>query len=111
MQRHAIRPRVEIDHRPFYGDTYRHWSPESEPYASGDVLIQYLRMGWVLDKLVAVETVYHTAHRRSNVYYFTLQLDDQTLEMPVLSNPVVLDLMKRNKLTTLRINVAREEPL
>ncbi len=111
MQRQAIRPRVEIEHRPSYGDTYRHWSPESEPYASADVLIQYLRMGWVLDKLVAVETIYHTAHRRSNVYYFTLHRDEQTVEMPVLANPVVLDLLKRNRLTTLRINVAREETL
>ncbi len=109
MQHEALRSRVEIDHRPYYGDTYRHWSPESEPYASADVLIQYLRMGWELDKLVAVETIYHTAHRHSNVYYFTLHLDDQLIEMPVLSNPVVLDLMKRHKLTTLRINVAREE--
>ncbi len=109
MQHHAIRPRVEIDHRPYYGDTYRHWCPDSEPYASADVLLQYLRMGWVLDKLVAVETVYHTAHRHSNVYYFTLYHDNQTIEMPVLSNPVVLDLLKRDKLTTLRINVACEE--
>ncbi len=109
MQHHAIRPRVEIDHRPVYGDTYRHWCPESEPYASADVLIQYLRLGWALDKLVAVETIYHTARRQSNVYYFTLHLDDRILEMPVLANPVVLDLIKRHKLTILRINVAREE--
>ncbi len=111
MQRQGIHPRIEIDHRPYYGDTYRHWSPDSEPYASADVLIQYLRLGWIVDKLVAVETVYHSARRSSNVFYFTLSLNGQTIEMPVLANPVVLDLLKRHKLTTLRINVAHEEPL
>ncbi len=109
MQRHATYPRIQIDHRPYYGDTYRHWSPESETYASADVLLQYLRRGWVLEKLVAVETVFHAANRHSNVFYFTLTHDDQTIEMPVLANPVVLDLMRRYKLTTLRINNAAYE--
>lgn len=88
---------------------HRHWSPESEIYAPADVLLQYLTAGWSLDQHVAVETVYYAGYRRSDVYYFTLEHDGVSLEMPVLATPVVFKLIEDRRLTTLPINVDREE--
>ena len=89
-------------------DFHRHWSPDSETYAPADVLLQYLKKDWKLDKLVAVETVYHAGYRRSDIYYFTLERDGRTVEMPILANPAVFKVIEQNQLTTLRINVDRE---
>ena len=89
-------------------DIHRHWSPDSELYAPADVLLQYLQRGWQLEKLVAVETVYYAGYRRSDIYYFTLERDGRTVEMPILATPVVFKVREQNQLTTLRINVDRE---
>ncbi len=89
-------------------DMHRHWSPDSETYAPADVLLQYLKSGWQLEKLVAVETVYYAGFRRSDIYYFTLERDGSTVEMPILANPAVFKVIEQNQLTTLRINVDRE---
>jgi len=91
-------------------DVHRHWYPDSEPYAPADVLLQYLKNGWNLEKLVAVETVYYAGYRRSDIYYFTLERDSQTVEMPILATPAVFKVIEQNRLTTLRINVDRESP-
>ncbi len=101
----------ELQTRQEFGsdEFHRHWSPESEIYAPADVLLQYLTRGWRLDKPIAVETVYYAGYRRSDVYYFTLERDGVSLEMPVLATPVVFKLIEDRQLTTLRINVDREE--
>ncbi len=107
MQYDAVTTHVDISQ--CEKSTYRHWSPESELYAPADVLLQYLRRGWRLDKLVAVETVYYSGCRRSDIFYFTLQCKDAMVEMPVLANPVVFELIEARGLTLLRINVERDE--
>jgi len=84
---------------------YRHWSAESEAYAPADVLLQHLRAGWKLDELVAIETFYYAGFRRSDIYYFTLELDGKTIEMPVLANPTVFRIVKERGLTTVRISL------
>ena len=89
-------------------DVHRHWSPDSETYAPADVLLQHLKSGWNLERLVAVETVYYAGYRRSDIYYFTLERDGRTVEMPILANPAVFKVIEQNQLTTLRINVDRE---
>jgi hypothetical protein len=109
MQYDAVTTHVDISQ--CEKRTYRHWSPESELYAPADVLLQYLRQGWKLDKLVAVETVYYSGCRRSDIFYFTLQCGEATVEMPVLANPVVFYLIEAQGLTLLRINVERDELL
>jgi hypothetical protein len=86
----------------------RHWSPDSETYAPADILLQYLKNGWLLEKLVAVETIYYAGYRRSEIFYFTLERDGRSVEMPILSNPAVFKVIEENELTTLRINVDRE---
>ena len=90
--------------------SYRHWSPESEPYAPAVVLLQYLRLGWRLDNLVGVETFFCSGYLRCDVYYFTLQSDTGTLEIPVLANPAVFKVVESHHLTIVRINVDRPEP-
>jgi len=90
----------------FVDEDRRHWCPVSEKYAPADVLLQYLREGWELDMLVAVETFYFAGYRCSDIYYFTLHQEDMTLEMPVLANPIVLRLVEERQLSTLRITVA-----
>jgi hypothetical protein len=107
MQYDAVTTHVDISQ--CENGNYRHWSPESELFAPADVLLQYLRQGWKLDKLVAVETVYYSGYRRSDIFYFTLHRDDQIVEMPVLANPVVFYLIEAHQLELLRINVDRSE--
>jgi hypothetical protein len=77
----------------------RHWCPNSQTYAPADVLLQYLRAGWQLEDFVAVQTFYHGACRRSEVFYFRLNLGDIFLEMPVLANPIVFQIVESNRLT------------
>ncbi len=100
----AIATRVSRDS--LVDEDRRHWCPVSEMYAPADVLLQYLREGWELDMLVAVETFYFAGYRCSDIYYFTLHQEDMTLEMPVLANPIVLRVVEEQQLSILRINVA-----
>ncbi len=82
----------------------RHWCPNSESYAPADVLVQYLQAGWQLGNLVTVQTFYHGACRRSDVFYFKLNRENIALEMPVLGNPVVLEIVRSNRLTQIPRN-------
>ncbi|MCC7446885.1 MAG: hypothetical protein IT324_05675 [Anaerolineae bacterium] len=104
MVTHAIATRASREG--FIDDEHRHWCPVSEKYAPADVLLDYLRQGWELDKLVAVETFYFAGYRCSDIYYFTLYRDDLSCEMPVLANPIVLRVVEEQQLSILRINVA-----
>ncbi len=83
------------------GEYLRHWSPESELYAPADVLFQYLRLGWKLNQLVAVEVVYYGGYRRSVIYYFTLENGDKGIEMPVIATPPAMRLIEEQGLITL----------
>lgn len=87
-------------------DEYKHWCPASETYATADVLLQYLRAGWELDNLVAVETFYHAGYRCSDIYCFTLMRNGESREIPILANPVVFRVIDDHQLTILRINVS-----
>jgi hypothetical protein len=87
----------------------RHWSPASQAYAPADILQRYLRTGWILENLAAVESFYYAGYRRVDVYYFRLKRGDESVEMPVLMNPVVTRLIEEYKLTVIRINSTQEE--
>jgi len=88
----------------------RHWSPGSQTYAPADVLQRYLRRGWKLAELAAVESFYYAGYRRVDVYHFTLLHGEEHIDMPVLGNPVVYRLIEEHKLTVMRIN-SNEEAL
>ena len=87
----------------------RHWSPTSQAYAPADVLQRYLRTGWKLENLAAVESFYYAGYRRVDVYYFTLTRGEEKIDMPVLRNPVVMRLIEEQKLTVMRINSTEDE--
>jgi hypothetical protein len=106
MADHYIKVQSESDLIEDRGE-YRHWAPDSQAYAPADVLQQYLRSGWELDTLAAVETFYMAGYRRSDIYYFTLKRNTEYIEMPVLANPVVFRIIQEHKLNVLRINVSR----
>jgi hypothetical protein len=89
--------------------SYRHWCPQSQPYAPADMLLQYLRVGCKLDCLVTVEAFYCAGQWRVDIYVFTLRRGENQVEMPVVANPVVLNTVKNYNLTVLQINSGGEE--
>ncbi len=78
---------------------YRHWSPTSQTYASADILLQYLSVGWALDNCVVVEAFGCSGARSVKVYSFRLMHEEKDLWMPVIENPVVLRLIRERELT------------
>ena len=100
--------KIKVQTRPLDKTRFRHWSAESETYAPVEVLLNYLREGWQLDKLAAVEAYYYAGNRYIEVLYFTLWRDGDGLEIPVLSNPVSRRLIQEHKLSVIRVNVNRD---
>ena len=89
-------------------NAFRHWSPESESYPPAEVLLQFIRLGWALDELVAVETFYYSGYRTSDIYHFTLTRGEMSIEIPVLANPAVFRVVASCHLTVVKLTVARE---
>ncbi len=87
----------------------RYWHPGSQPYAPVDILLDYLNTGWELDNLVAVETYFYAGYRRVEVYYLTLNRDDERVEMPVQGNPIVTRLIEEHQLKVVPVNVQAED--
>lgn len=71
----------------------RHWSPSSEPYATGDVLVRHLHMGWTVQH---VELVVFpcTGYRQISVHRFSLAKEGCELQMSVVTNPTVMRLVE-----------------
>jgi hypothetical protein len=81
----------------------RHWCPQSQKYAPGDVLLAYLRNGWALDPVAEVERVYYSGYRCVEVFYFVLANGDQVLKMPVIANPRIHKLVEENRIKLFQI--------
>ena len=79
-------------------DTRRHWSPTSQAYAPADVLLRYLAEGWQVSPIVGLEEHWHAGVRRVDVYHFEVNKGDQSLVLPVHSNPVVRRLLRDRNL-------------
>ncbi len=71
-------------------DEHRHWSAESEPFTGGDALQSALEQGWVMVGHVSYREFDLRESRKVAVFYFRLQRDERTMEMPVIGNPHVL---------------------
>jgi len=76
----------------------RHWSPSSQPFASAEILLKYLREGWQLERTVAVQMFQCVSRRCVRLYYFSALHDDQSLTIPVVENPIVLRVIRENHL-------------
>jgi hypothetical protein len=92
------------------GGPDRHWSPESQSYASGDILMNFLRSGWVPEHLVAVETFYFSDCRHVNVFRFRLTKGEQTLTIPVVANPIIRRLIKECRIDCFPISQHHLKP-
>lgn len=72
-----------------YMSFVRHWDATSEAFTGGDALFTFLSEGWSLDETVTYEEYWLSGVRPITIYYFTLEKDDQKLNMPVITNPYV----------------------
>lgn len=86
-------------------EDYRHWSPISQPYAPADILIQYIRDGWLLADKVIIQVTRCYSGRCVEVYHFRLTSDHEQVVVAVIANPVVLRLVMEHRLLTFRIYV------
>jgi len=73
----------------------RHWSSLSEQYATGDVLLRHLRMGWILEN-VELAVFPRTGYGQIHVYRFHLIKGKSQLQMSVVANPVVMRLVEES---------------
>lgn len=92
------------------GGPDRHWSPESQPYASGDILVNFLRSGWIPEHSVTVESFYFPDGRHVNVFRFQLTKGEQTLMIPVIANPIINRLIKECRIDCFPISQHHLEP-
>ncbi|MBZ0303703.1 MAG: hypothetical protein K8J31_28440 [Anaerolineae bacterium] len=72
-----------------YLDVVRHWSPISQKYAGGDAVITLFSEGWRLKESVFYEEFWLSGSRLVVVYHLEMARDEDTLNVPVLSNPYV----------------------
>lgn len=77
-----------------YPDLNRHWDPHSEKYAGGDGLLTAMQNGWEIDGPVLAEEYWCAGTRLVMIYHFTLVRGDETMKMPVLSNPYIQRLLQ-----------------
>ncbi len=71
----------------------RHWCPRSEAFAGGDCLVAALYAGWSVYETVCCAMFTDASRfgvsRQIVVYYFKLSRGDETMTMPVISNPFI----------------------
>ncbi|CAG0947161.1 hypothetical protein ANRL1_03747 [Anaerolineae bacterium] len=77
----------------------RHWSPLSENYAGADCLVTAIQKGWRVTGDIYNEEFWHAGTRLTCVFHFTLKRGDETVVMPVISNPFARRLIFQNRIT------------
>jgi hypothetical protein len=69
---------------------FHHWSPSSEKFASGSQLYSaVIHGGWNISQHVIQRVVDFPGGRRTRIYYFELQRNDDYMTMPVIESPAV----------------------
>lgn len=91
-------------------EDYRHWSPESQPIATADIVLQYMKAGWRLHDRVLVEIHALQGICCVELVYFALLRGDERLSVPVVMNPVVLRLIHDHELRLFRLTTRRDCP-
>jgi hypothetical protein len=84
--------------------TTRHWSPQSEQYASGDALLQALDDGWQVKGVIFRQEVWLAGGRRTYVYHVELERDGETIKMKMVHNPFITRLIYRFNVQVVRLN-------
>ena len=72
-----------------YAHLVRHWHAESEKYTGGDALFTALDNGWEIGDTVLYEEHWNAGAQCVVVYHFQLTQGDETMTMPVITNPFV----------------------
>lgn len=78
---------------------HRHWSPASQVYAPGDVLLHLISDGWQVYYKVFVEAYRCVSWRHVNVYRFVLLRGNDRQSLRVVDNPAVRRLVQEHQLT------------
>jgi hypothetical protein len=86
-----------------------HWCPKSQVFAPAHVLLHYIGVGWKPSTSIEVVRFYFRGYRHVDIYHFTLNRNEEHVEMPVLANPVVLNIVEEYKLTIANTNVRCEQ--
>jgi hypothetical protein len=82
----------------------RHWSPQSEPYASGEALLQALESDWKVDGVIFRQEVPLGGDRRTYVYHVNLRRDHEQMKMKMVHNPFIARLIYRLNVQVVRQN-------
>ena len=73
-----------------YMDVVRHWSPTSENFAGGDVIVTLLTgEGWKIGETIFCEEYWCAGSRLVTIYHMELHRSGETMTVPVLANPYV----------------------
>ena len=78
--------------------TSQHWSYSSERFAGGDNLLTALSRGWEIEEKVQLKRHWFAGMRCIEIFHFTIQRDDKTVDMPVVGNPYVYRFVKTHNL-------------
>jgi hypothetical protein len=92
----------------------RHWSPMSEPYASGEALLQALDSGWHVDGVIFRQEVWLGGNRRTFIYHVTVKRAHEQMAMKIVHNPFISRLIPQLNVQVVRLNQrkgASPEPL
>jgi hypothetical protein len=81
-----------------YPDVYRHWSSQCEQYAGGDALLTLLRSDWEISGALYYEEHWLAGMRLVTVYHVLLTRGEETMSIPVISNPFVRRMIRLENL-------------
>jgi hypothetical protein len=91
-----------------YPDHLRHWCDTSERFAGGDALLTAMQNHWQADATIYEEQFWQAGTRLVTVYHFDLHNGDETLHMPVVTNPYVRRIIREQNFTVVPFNQAPE---
>ena len=87
----------------------RHWSDRSERYAGCDALLTALHNQWEAEGTCYEERYYHAGTRLVTIYHFILHKGDETLQMPVIANPVLRRILREWPFTVVPLEMRQQE--
>ena len=93
-----------------YPDFSRHWCDTSEAYGGGDALLTALQNHWIAEKTCYEEHYWHAGTRLVTIYHFVLKNGDETLNMPVITNPYVRRIIREEQFKVVPISEAQKMP-
>lgn len=87
-----------------YMDVTKHWSEKSESYAGADALITALSDGWEFRPEVEYHDHNFGGNRSIRVYNIELAREGETVVMPVIHNPYLTRMLRREQLELVKTN-------